>query len=108
MFFSAAASAARSRLRDEHRLRRRPLLGRHLAGEAVDLAAADRRDVVERLLEQRGEFLLAARHGGDAELARRCLPGAVLMPSMVRPWRSSSAFTADGAMVIGKLQLDRA
>src|SRR5215472_334253 len=55
---------------DEGRLRRRPLLRRHLAGEAVDLAATDGSDVVERLLEQRGEFTLAAGDGGDAELAR--------------------------------------
>ena len=60
---------------DEGHLRRRPLLRRHLAGEAMDLTAADGGDVVERLLEQRGEFALAAGDGGDAELARRRLTG---------------------------------
>ena len=72
----------------------------------MDLPAADRDHVVERLLEQRRELPLAPRHRGEAEFAA-LRPGAVLMPSCVRPWRSSSAFTADGAMVIGKLQLDR-
>src|SRR5262249_59134964 len=60
---------------DEGRLRGRPLLRRHLAGEAVDLTAADGGNVVERLLEQRGEFALAAGNGGDAELPCRRLTG---------------------------------
>ena len=69
MFFSAARSAARAEIADENRLAGRPLLGRHLAGEAMDLPPAERNDVVERLPEQRREFRLAAGDAGDAELA---------------------------------------
>ena len=55
-------------IRDEGRLGGRPLLGRHLAGEAMDLAAAERHDVVERLPEHRGEFRLAAGDGRHARI----------------------------------------
>src|SRR5215510_6645531 len=60
---------------NESPLRRRTLLRRHLAGEAMDLAAADRGDVLERLGEERGEFLLAARDGCDPKLSRCRLAG---------------------------------
>ena len=75
MFFAAARSAARVEILHEGRLGRGPLLGRHLAGEAMDLTAAERDDVVERLLEDRGEFLLPARDRRHAEFSCRLLAG---------------------------------
>ncbi len=92
---------------DEGHLRRRALLRRHLAGEAVDLAAADGGDVVERLLEQRGEFLLAAGDGGDAELALRQLTGRGVDAEHGQAVPVELGLHGGGRVVVGKLQLDR-
>ncbi len=54
---------------EKHAVGGRALLGRHLAGKAMDRAAADRRDVIERAGKQPGEILLAPGHRRQAELA---------------------------------------
>ena len=105
MFFRRRESAARARLAMKDLLGGRALLGRHHAGEAMDRAAADRGDVVERLLEQRFEF---RSRPGTAASPNSPLPRRpVLIPSMVRPCRSISAFTARRRDVVGKMRLDR-
>jgi hypothetical protein len=74
----------------------------------VDLAAADRGDVVERLLEQCGKFLLPAGDGGDAELAR-CRPAWRGVESEHRQAEPVELRLHRGrGVVIGKLQLDGA
>jgi len=55
-----------SEILDHGLLGRGTLLGWDFAGEAVNLTAADRGDVVKRLLEQRSEFLLVTGNSGNA------------------------------------------
>ena len=102
MFLSAAAIGGALEISDEGRFRRRPLLGRHLAGEATDLPAADRHDVVERLLEQGGEFLLAARQWRRRRMPPPSVPGAVLMPSGNQPAAIKLGLHRRRRMVVGK------
>src|SRR5262249_48092365 len=92
---------------DEYLLSRWPLLRRHPAGKTMDLAAADRCDVVERLLEQRGELLLAAGNGGNAELARRPMPGRGVEAEHRQAVAIELGLHRGRRMIIGKLQLDR-
>src|SRR5262249_46381366 len=92
---------------DEGHLRRRPLLRRYLAGEAVDLTAADGGDVVERLLEQRGELALAAGNGGDAELACRQLTGRSVDAEHGQAVAVGLGLPGGRRVVVGQLQLNR-
>ena len=102
MLALAAAAAARVDIGDEDRFRRRPLVDRHDAGHAMDRGAADRRDVIERAGEGRVEIALAAGQRGKPEFRALRRVDAELRQAMPL----SSAFTADGGDVIGKLQLD--
>src|SRR5262245_24048541 len=92
---------------DEGHHPRRPLLRRHLAGEAMSLTAADGGDVGERLLEQRGEFALAAGDGGDAELARRRLTGRGVDAEHGQAVAVELGLHGGRRVVVGELQLDR-
>ncbi len=56
-------------IRDIDALGRRTLLGRHVPGQAMHRAAADRADVIERLGKRRLPVLLAAGQRRKAELA---------------------------------------
>ncbi len=91
---------------DEHALGRRALLGRHLAGEAMHRAAANRRDVIERAGEHFLKFSFAAGNRRQSERA------------VARAGRRIDAehgeLVPDDRLlhlrrrhVIGKLQLDR-
>src|SRR5262249_35625457 len=91
---------------DEGHLRRRPLLGRHFAGEAMDLAAADGGHVIERLLEDGGEFPLAAGHRTDAELARRRLTGRGVDAEHRQSVAVGVGSYGRGGVLVGQLQLD--
>ncbi len=71
------------------------------------MAAADGGDVVERLLEQRGELLLAARDGGDPELPRRRPPGRGVDAEHGQAMAVELGLHGRGREVIGNLQLDR-
>ena len=74
----------------------------------MDLAAADRNDVVERLLEQRGEFLLATGNGRDAGRSRRHLAERGVEAEHRQVVPIELGLHGRGRLVVGKLQLDRA
>ena len=93
---------------DKSRLRRWTLLRRHPAGEAVDLAPPDRGDVVERLLEHGGEFLLAAGNRRHAELPRRRSAGRGIDTEHGQAVTFELGLDGGGRVIIGQLQLDRA
>ncbi len=71
-------------------------------------AAADRRDVVERLPKQRGEFALAPGHRGEARTRRPPLPGRGVEAEHGEAVPLELGLHRRGRMVVGKLQLDRA
>src|SRR3954451_1790032 len=60
-----------SEIAQEGALRSGPLLRRHRAGETMDLAAADRSHIVERLVELGRELLLLPWYGGKSGSACR-------------------------------------
>src|SRR5262245_10016646 len=93
---------------NEGHFRRRPLLRRYLAGEAVDLTAADGSDVVERLLEQRVKFPLVAGDGSDAELARCGLSRRGVDAEYGQAVPVELDLNRRRRVIIGDLQLDRA
>ena len=100
-----AASAAARQIADERGLGRRPLLGRDLAGEAMNLPSADRAHVIERLPEQEHEVGLPPRQRGEAEFVgpagcRIDAQDREIVPGELGPHRRRS-------VIIGKLQLDR-
>jgi hypothetical protein len=72
----------------------------------VDLASADRGDVIERLLEQGIELPLAAGNGGDAELARCGLTRRSVDAEHGQTVPVELSLHRGGREIIGNLQLD--
>ena len=88
---------------DKRFLRRRPLVGRHDACHAMDRAAADRDDIIERAGKRGLEIALASGQRGETEFRT--------LRRVDAEWREAVLFQfglhRGGRRVIGKLQLDR-
>ena len=71
------------------------------AGEAVDLAAAERLGIGDRRVDAAAELVDAVGQDGDAALARAQSPAGRLNSTWVRPFFFSRAATTSGAMIVG-------